>query len=284
MFRNKVVCPSCNNKFDALEDKCPNCHNENESLKEMKLSKYSLNLPLVFQVVFFLFGWLGLQFIAGAIEIVFLLFNGPDLNAILEANNLAIIQFSAYGALSIGFTLLIVFSKSVKKFINPFKNYKTYYFGFLSVLLLLGLSNGYGGLISDLNVGESGNQSLIIEITKGYPVLSIIFLCFLGPICEELTYRVGLFTFLRRKSKVLAYLVTIFVFAVIHFDITQVTSIMETGDVSGLINELLNFPSYLIGAFVLTITYDRYGFGASSIAHILNNLFGIIIIIVQNAH
>ena len=67
----------------------------------------------------------------------------------------------------------------------------------------------------------------------------------------------------------LAYIVTSLVFGLIHFNF------FATGD--ALINELLNLPSYVISGFLLTLAYDKFGFACSSVAHIVNNLFSIVV-------
>ena len=53
--------------------------------------------------------------------------------------------------------------------------------------------------------------------------------------------------------------------SLIHFEFTT--------DVDQLVNELLNLPSYLIGAIVLSIAYDKSNnLVVPIIAHIFNNL------------
>ena len=87
----------------------------------------------------------------------------------------------------------------------------------------------------------------------------------MGPIVEEFTYRYGLFGYVKKHNKTLAYVATILIFALIHFEFTT--------DVDQLVNELLNLPSYLIGAIVLSIAYDKSdNLVVPIIAHIFNNL------------
>ena len=44
--------------------------------------------------------------------------------------------------------------------------------------------------------------------------------------------------------------------------------------------ELWNLPAYIVCGFVLVATYDLFGFGASTVAHILNNVISIVQILV----
>ena len=72
-------------------------------------------------------------------------------------------------------------------------------------------------------------------------------------------------------------MVTTLVFAFAHFSIEPFLE----GDAAAITTELLNIPSYVIPAFLLTFTYDNFGFSGSYIAHSLNNIFAVIYAIVQ---
>ena len=116
---------------------------------------------------------------------------------------------------------------------------------------------------------ENLNQQNIEGIVDLYPLISVLVFGIIGPIFEELTYRAGLFNILNRWNKVLAYLGTSIFFGLIHFNLS--------GDIVG---ELINLPSYIVSGLLLCYFYDYGGFGAACIAHITNNLVGILIQII----
>ena len=90
----------------------------------------------------------------------------------------------------------------------------------------------------------------------------------IGPICEEFAYRVGLFNLGMRINRLTAYLFATVVFGLIHMhDFASV-------------NEWLNFPSYLIAGGILAFTYDRFGLSASITAHVVNNLYAVILTLI----
>lgn len=67
-------------------------------------------------------------------------------------------------------------------------------------------------------VSDNVNQQIVVEVIKATPVASFIFIPFLGPIVEELTYRVGLYSLLRRWNKIAALVISALIFGFIHFD------------------------------------------------------------------
>ena len=101
-----------------------------------------------------------------------------------------------------------------------------------------------------------------------YPFISLIFLGVIGPICEELTYRVGLFSVLK-KPKWLAYVIGTLVFALAHFSFTS----------TNIINELVNLPVYIVSGFALCLAYDKFGLAASLTAHTVNNIYSVSMVI-----
>ena len=119
------------------------------------------------------------------------------------------------------------------------------------------------------NAGTGGNQGTASSIATAYPIFAIVILGILGPICEEFAYRVGLFSFLRRVSPVLAYIGTALIFGLIHFDFTS----------KDLITELVYLPNYVFAGIMFSLLYEFGGIGASTTAHILNNLFSVLLII-----
>ncbi|MBR3675120.1 MAG: CPBP family intramembrane metalloprotease, partial [Bacilli bacterium] len=110
------------------------------------------------------------------------------------------------------------------------------------------------------------NQDAINNIAKINVPLSILFLGFLGPICEELTYRVGLFNFTRRVNRIMGYVISAAIFGLIH--------IHDYGS----LNEWLSYPSYLFAGLAFAFAYEKWGFGASTLAHVTNNVLSLLIV------
>ncbi|ORX69816.1 Abi-domain-containing protein [Anaeromyces robustus] len=91
-------------------------------------------------------------------------------------------------------------------------------------------------------------------------------LCF--PIGEELFFRKFLFGIINHFSKILAYLISSFVFAFYHFEF----------DFTKLKEEFTRFPLYLLSGFTFAYVYDYTGcILASIIAHFLNNTKAVIL-------
>lgn len=149
-------------------------------------------------------------------------------------------------------------------------NKKAWKSGALYSLAIIVASVFYNVILSmiDLQVTDNANQAGIVEMVIDSPVTSFLWIVILGPVVEELTYRLGLFAWLKSKSRILAYLGTMIIFGLIHFDFTN----------PNLINELLNLPSYIIAGAILCMAYDRGGLGTSIAAHIYNNLLSFLMI------
>lgn len=280
MFRNKLTCPNCSQRIDALMTDCPYCHTHNEEYDKMHLSKHALNPAWYFQLIIFIFGWMGFQVIATIVEYSAAVISGVPLAELTDRIDiLGPVEFIAYFILFIGMCLFVFFSKSYKKLPSIFKDWRTYVFGLAGLGATIVLGEVWEMISGCFTDATSNNQSLVVKIAVAYPILSIIIMAFVGPVCEELTYRVGLFGLIRRWNRVAAYLISIFVFAAIHFDISSLLTGFMNNDWAPFINELWNFPSYLIAGGILVATYDLFGFGASTFAHVLNNLLGILAII-----
>jgi membrane protease YdiL (CAAX protease family) len=104
---------------------------------------------------------------------------------------------------------------------------------------------------------------------KNFPLISFINFVLLGPIVEELTYRLGLFSFLKQRNRWVAYIVTVGLFAIIHFNFNQ----------DNIINELLNLPFYATAGLYFCWLYEKQGFAVATIAHITNNLISFVSIL-----
>ena len=78
----------------------------------------------------------------------------------------------------------------------------------------------------------------------------------------------------------LAYIVTIVLFAFIHFDISSILTGLNGQGWDAFINEIINIPSYLAAAAILTVLYEKFGFASAFVAHASNNLISIVLSII----
>lgn len=264
LFKNKI-CPNCHTTYDSASFSCPNCHQKND-LNVPKSHKAISFVPPLFQVGVFLIGWLGLQVLFIIMQIIVSLFY-EDLNI----NALAVIDYGSYVFLFAALVLtLLPFIKSILK---HFKKWENYIYGIGYGVTLVVVTMLYSLIISQLvQMSDNANQETAAKLTKSFPILAVIFLGFIGPICEEITYRLGLFSFLKRVNKFLPYILVPIVFGFIHFDFTCFGS--ET-----MVNELVSVPSYIIAGLVLSLAYNHKGLACSTTAHIINNVFSIIMIL-----
>lgn len=175
------------------------------------------------------------------------------------------INFASY-FVTLGIIILIL-SNNSNQFFKEFANKWTWIYGLGFGFLLMIASSAVTAFMNLFQqVGENANESAIDSITTSFPVLSVIVFGLLGPICEEFTFRVGLFSFLKKYNRIAAYLGTAIVFGFLHF----------TFNPSTIITELINLPSYIVAGLLLCYFYDYKGIGASTVAHMTNNLFAII--------
>lgn len=281
----KIKCHHCEENYDSQEQCCPHCQEENPSNKRTRFQNNYTSTPIWEQAVLFVLGWGGFQLIGlivSAIVIAIERNSGglPNDQALQEFVSSAYysgtVNFACYTLLFFG--MLIVLRNDIFKLLKTFKNWIVPIAAVGSYITILIFDNLYGMFLNLLNLGVSDNvnQSSLTTVVNAYPLISLFIFGLIGPICEELTYRVGLYTFLRRINKYLAYAITILVFTLIHFDLTVSTQ-------AALINEFLNIPYYLVAAFVFTFVYEKFGFAASMSAHITNNAMSIIGIILLNS-
>jgi membrane protease YdiL (CAAX protease family) len=141
-------------------------------------------------------------------------------------------------------------------------------------LAVIGLNIFVGVIYQIFNIQttSNNNQELINSLVFSMPVISIITFVFLGPIVEEFTYRLGLFSYIAERNKWLAYGITMIVFGFIHFDFTT----------TNVTNELLNMPFYLLAGLAFSYIFYKENFAVVTYAHILNNLISVISIMALN--
>ena len=215
------------------------------------------------QLGLFATGSFGFSILGVIISLIISLFNTSSVSNILLN---MILNTVVYALLFM--ILFAIINVDIKKLLCSFKKWKPYVAAVLCFLsiILFGMIYSMILQLAGVQISGNGNQQAIDVTSESYPLTALIIFGFIGPICEELTYRVGLFSFSKRISKWLAYPLTILVFALIHFNFSA----------SSLVNELYNLPYYIIAAFALTFTYDKFGFAGSITAHVLNNIISLL--------
>lgn len=98
---------------------------------------------------------------------------------------------------------------------------------------------------------ENFNTNEIENNMKINPVATVFGAVFLVPLAEEITYRGLIFGALRQRNRLVAYLVSVLAFSMIH-----VIGYMER---QSLINSLLTILTYIPAALILTVAYDQSG-------------------------
>ena len=264
LFGNKK-CEKCGSNYDVVLSTCPTCKHVDKDFESYGVPKQLLFLPAYKQLLLFALGLIGLHLVSLVAELIFVNFYDPE-----SPDFLILINGIRYSVITLGMGGVLIGNNDLFK--RHFNKWWPYLIGFGATFVILGFELIYGNIINLFReTTENINQEAANSIVSSYPLLSILVLGFLGPIVEEFTYRVGLFTFLRRINRWLPYIVTSLVFAFIHFGFGS------TGD--ELINELLNLPSYIFAGLVFCFLYDFFGLSAALTAHISNNLISILLTI-----
>lgn len=260
MFK-KIKCEQCETMYDEAFYECPNCHAANGSLDSNFKNIQMISWPK--QIGLFAMGLGGFELLGLIISVILVRTGLADRNVGL-ANML--LNTLCYATLFL--SLLAITNTSVPKLLKNFKHWEPYVAGISCFIFIIASGMIYSTILNAAGVKiiNNDNQQAINNSSDSFPALSFIIFGFVGPICEELTYRIGLFSFLKRISKWIAYPVTILVFSLIHFNFGA----------SSIVNELYNLPYYILAAFALTFTYDKFGFAGSTVAHILNNVISLL--------
>lgn len=293
-MNEKKKCPNCGLLIDEDLEKCPYCgynikENENNVTKDIKdepivkveepktkarwlVFAERRDVSIAKEIPLFLFMVLGLTLISLVFQIVTLWINPYFLES---AAGSAMTNFSIY-FVAFG-TCLFIINKDVTKIFYKFKERRTWIYGIAYGFFLI-IASALYNMLSNLifgNVGSNNNENSIDAIVASFPVLSLIVFSCIGPICEEFGYRLGLFSFLRRYNRILAYIVSAIIFGFIHFDFSSFN------DSAQLSVELINIPSYVISGLILCYVYDKEGLETSILAHITNNLVAILMTIIS---
>jgi membrane protease YdiL (CAAX protease family) len=284
---HKEYCRQCGKAYDSALGNCPYCGTQSVDFNEVKGFKEMTPMGWGKELALFLIGWLGFQIIGLLVSFIVLSvtkgayesagLSGASLQAALTSFKNSVtyagaIDFSVYVILFC--VMLVVLDRDIYRISKRFKMGKSY-FGFLAGFGIMMLSVLYNLIIQNVigSTESNANQSIINALIASNPLLSIVVFAFIGPFCEELTYRVGLFGFLKRINPYLAYIGTALLFGAIHMDITNLGSVIEWA----------YFPDYVISGFLFSLLYDKLGFGASYTAHFTNNFISVVMTILVNA-
>lgn len=272
-----------------MEDRLLINDNKESTLKE------SQSLPLWKMIVLFFTGWYGLKILAKFFNFIVLLCNEVpfwdafnftidsnqitlEIYNILSRNDISMLVNSVcYGTLMI--ILFIIIAKDGKKIIKSFKIDNFFWVGLGGLFAILAFNRLYNFAVSRFyQIGDNANEQAIDSVVSEFPILSVFIFGIVGPLCEEITYRIGLFNSLKRKTTpIVTYILTALIFGLIHFNFDALALFIANGESATLINELLNLPIYIFAGLTFSYIYDKYGFAASFTAHTLNNLLSIVL-------
>ncbi|MBP5092184.1 MAG: CPBP family intramembrane metalloprotease [Bacilli bacterium] len=292
LFIYKKHCSRCEKDYECTLSKCPSCGEENENLRGNDAFKNDIHVHPLRNIFLFLTGLLGLQIIATIISffiqrdfLIKFLSENPEASqaeiatawkAEVTANpgiNMFVNGLS-YAILAVA--LIAILWTGLKEVAKSFASLKTIGIGIIGGVAAIGLSIFLSFITGILRptTTSNDNQASIVAITSGgYGLWAIIIFGFVGPFCEEVTYRIGLFTFLKRLNKTLAYVLTGVIFGLIHFNWGV---FQGEGDI---INEFVNLPDYIAAGLLFSYIYDKYGFGASTTEHVFNNVVSLSIVL-----
>ena len=267
MLFKKKKCPNCENTYDEMLDFCPCCKSENDGLTSFRRYCKVTFLPFYTQLILIGIALIGFLVANIMFSLIF--------NQIYQ-------QDAVKGSMLINVCSYIIFFVAAVGVIFPY--HKAFFIRFKSPWpFLIGLGGFFALITGEFVINfitsfireptTGGNQGAAESIITAYPVIAIIVLGIIGPICEELGYRVGLFSFLRRVHPALAYIATALIFGFIHFDISN----------PDLVNELLLFITYFWAGLCFSLVYEFGGISASITAHVINNLFSIIMVLIQGS-
>ena len=267
MLFGKKNCTQCGSEIDVVEETCPACKHRDENFENLGIPKNILWLPTWKQLVIFAIGLVGLNLVSLIAELFF--------SPYMEAHPVlyvTVVNVTRYLICAAGIACVLI--HDYHKFPKFLKKWYPWVIGIGIGVGLLAATYLYNSIINIFHpTTPNENQSTINQVIDSFPITSILLLGFLGPIVEEFTYRVGLYSFFRRINKYVAYALTLVIFGLIHFNF------FAKGE--DMINELLNLPSYMISGFLLTLAYEKFGLACATTAHVFNNLYGVVMTILM---
>lgn len=127
-----------------------------------------------------------------------------------------------------------------------------------AIVGVLQVAIGLSALLENFQLSDNGSQAIFQAMTHN--AFCLLLLCVVGPLCEELVFRVGILRplYRHRVPALLAAGISALAFAVVHGNLVQ------------------GIPAFIIG-FVLGLLYLRTGnLWLCLPAHIANNTFAVI--------
>lgn len=281
MLFKKQICENCSGEYDGLETCCPTCGQQRENSPENSVGKGVVAISWPHQIIIMVLGIFGISLIS-TLCTVFALFADGSINDFISYGTItdSVFYASTYPGYIIVFCgFLFLLFKYRNAFLKKLKAIPPYFYGLAIGIAIIGFQLFYNILLTSngIDISNNANENQVDSGILLFPISSIIIFGIIGPICEEFTYRFGLFGFLTRINRALAYVVASLIFAFMHFKFDY----LFTGEWSLFWNEMLNLPIYLVCAFGLTFAYDKFGPQASCVAHIVNNLFAIISLLIS---
>ena len=267
LLKNKK-CPNCESYYDPTLEKCPICHKDNELYANRGLRDSIMFYHTAAQIGLFLAGFSFVGMLVSEFISALFVYGLAD-KTLKNALVLLFTYLLMFAAL-----LTICFTSRERIFIKKFKRPADYTLGLAYAGAVFGVSLLIGMITSIFYKDTNTNQAAAESLIGNYPIIAGFVICIIGPICEELTYRVGLYSFLRRINKVLAFIVTVIIFTLIHFDFTA----------ENMIGELWALPSYIACGAIFTMAYDHHGPACSIIAHMAYNTTAFLAVIMGNIY
>ena len=127
-------------------------------------------------------------------------------------------------------------------------------------------------LLSALGISlNDANYDSVTDMIKNNPVIMGTMVCIHGPLIEEILYRYTAFGLIYKKNRILAYLVSMFLFGLQHVIVAAVWG----GDPI----QFFNMPGYIIAGFIFAFLYSKSKTLAVPIlVHIIGNSIGMLFI------
>lgn len=254
----KTTCKKCGHHFDSLKPTCPKCHEKSDHPRANPLNEVTYANPII-EIILFLMGWQGIRIFAEIARNIIKDMVNKGLLAASEQN--MVLNYTVYGILFV--ILMGIASIYIPKLFKSFAKPEALW-GILVCIAVITFDILWGTISRAIGATINENQQEINEISNLNLPLAILFLALIGPMCEELTYRVGLFNFTRRFNRVIGYITVSIIFGLIH--------IHDYADA----NEWLSLPNYAFAGLAFAFAYEKWGLGASFIAHFLVNFLAVL--------
>ena len=291
LYFGSDTCPSCRKSIDKIATRCPHCNKNlmeygypERSIKEFYRFDHYVQISFFREILLFVIGWLGFKIIGFIITVFGSLIamekygisSQAELEAWFKLPEVALpVNAIAYSlvALALACTLLVKSWKEIgHSFTKPVRVIAYAIAGFAALFLINqiyswiveGVCALGGWEVPKLNSNEEGLQQMMMQ---NIPVSFLIF-GFVGPFCEELTYRVGLFSLCGRTKRWIAYIVSALIFGLIHMG-------WEFETTEDVIAELVALPTYIGAGAIMGFIYEKGGFASSLILHSMNNILSI---------